>query len=87
MSAFNDTIKETAALVETALDAFLPTREGPLGRVVDAMRWGALDGGKRLRPFLAIAAADMFDAPRARSVSNAAARGDRQVLPEQTKST
>ncbi len=68
MSAFASTIKETAALVENALDAFLPTREGPLGRVVDAMRWGALDGGKRLRPFLVIAAADMFDAPRARSV-------------------
>lgn len=39
-----------------------------MGRVADAMRWGALDGGKRLRPFLVIAAADMFDAPRARSV-------------------
>ncbi|GJL93503.1 polyprenyl synthetase family protein [Hyphococcus sp.] len=68
MSAFASTIKETAALVEDALDQFLPTRGGPLGRVADAMRWGALDGGKRLRPFLVIAAADMFDAPRARSV-------------------
>ena len=43
MSAFASTIKETAALVEDALDAFLPTRDGPLGRVVDAMRWGALE--------------------------------------------
>ena len=68
MSEFDARIKETAALVESALDAFLPRREGPLGRVVDAMRHGALDGGKRLRPFLAIAAADMFDCPRARSV-------------------
>ena len=68
MAAFKDTIKETAALIETALDDFLPTEEGPLGRVADAMRWGALDGGKRLRPFLAIAAADMFDCPRERSV-------------------
>lgn len=68
MSAFENTIKETAALIETALDEFLPRSEGPLGRVVDAMRWGALDGGKRLRPFLVIAAADMFDAPRARSI-------------------
>ncbi len=68
MSVFVRTIKETAALVETALDQFLPTQDGPLGRVVDAMRWGALDGGKRLRPFLAVAAADMFDCPRPRSV-------------------
>ena len=68
MSAFTVAIKETAALVEGALDTFLPTEGGPLGRVADAMRWGALDGGKRLRPFLVIAAADMFDAPRERSV-------------------
>ncbi len=68
MSSFAETIKGTAALVETALDDFLPTQDGPLGRVVDAMRWGALDGGKRLRPFLAIAAADMFECPRVRSV-------------------
>jgi farnesyl diphosphate synthase len=68
MSVFAQTIKETAALVETALDEFLPSQDGPLGRVADAMRWGALDGGKRLRPFLVVAAADMFDCPRVRSV-------------------
>ena len=66
--AFDALIRETAALVEAALDAFLPRRAGPLGRVVDAMRHGALDGGKRLRPFLVIAAADMFDCPRPRAV-------------------
>ncbi|GJL93925.1 MAG: farnesyl-diphosphate synthase [Hyphococcus sp.] len=68
MSAFKKNIQETAVLVETALEDFLPTQEGPLGRVVDAMRWGSLDGGKRLRPFLAIAAADIFDCPRERSI-------------------
>lgn len=68
MSEFEARIKETAALVEAALDGFLPRRAGPLGRVVDAMRHGALDGGKRLRPFLVIAAADMFDCPRPRSI-------------------
>ncbi|MEX0644521.1 MAG: polyprenyl synthetase family protein [Parvularculaceae bacterium] len=67
-AAFDGLIRETAALVERSLDEFLPRRHGPLGRVVDAMRHGALDGGKRLRPFLLIAAADMFDVPRARSV-------------------
>ncbi len=68
MTAFEARIKETAALVEEALDRFLPRRQGPLGRVIDAMRHGALDGGKRLRPFLVIAAADMFAAPRQRSI-------------------
>lgn len=68
MTVFESRIRETAALVEEALDRFLPTRPGPLGRVVNAMRHGALDGGKRLRPFLVIASADMFGAPRARSI-------------------
>ena len=68
MTAFETRIKETAGLIEDALDRFLPTQEGPLGRVADAMRHGALDGGKRLRPFMVIAAADMFDCPRERSI-------------------
>lgn len=68
MADFDILIRETAALVESALDDFLPPREGPLGRVVAAMRHGALDGGKRLRPFLVIAASDMFDAPRPRAI-------------------
>ena len=68
MTDFHTTIRDTAGLVEGALDGFLPPQSGPLGRVVDAMRWGALDGGKRLRPFLVIAAADIFDCPRTRSV-------------------
>ncbi len=74
MAADLDTrISETADLVERALDDMLPAREGPLGRVVDAMRHGALNGGKRLRPFLTIAAADIFSAPRDRSVRVGAA--------------
>ncbi len=68
MTDFDARIRETAALVEDALDAFLPTGSGPLGRVVEAMRHGALDGGKRLRPFLCVAAADIFDCPRERSL-------------------
>ncbi len=67
-AAFDSLIRETAALVERALDGFLPEQGGPLGRVAGAMRHGALDGGKRLRPFLLVAAADMFGVPRARSV-------------------
>jgi len=68
MAEFQETIRETAGAIEQALDQMLPVREGPLGRVVDAMRHGSLDGGKRLRPFLVIAAADIFDCPRERSV-------------------
>lgn len=73
MADFKPLIAETASLVEKALDDFLPPRDGPLGRVIDAMRHGTLDGGKRLRPFLVIAAADMFEVPRARSIRSGCA--------------
>ena len=73
MSAFATKIRETAEIVENALDTFIPEGEGPLGRVAGAMRWGALDGGKRLRPFLVIAGADMFDCPREQSIRVASA--------------
>ena len=33
-------------------------------RLLDAMRYGSLNGGKRLRPFLVVESADMFDVPR-----------------------
>ena len=68
MTSFDAHIRETASLVEAELDRMLPRRGGPLGRVIDAMRHGALDGGKRLRPFLVVASADMFEAPRQRSL-------------------
>ncbi len=73
VTTFDARIRETAGLVESALDASLARRPGPLGRVVDAMRHGALDGGKRLRPFLVIASADLFGCPRERSIRVGAA--------------
>ncbi len=68
MTPFETSIRDVARLVEGELDQMLPRRAGPLGRVIDAMRHGALDGGKRLRPFLVVASADMFGAPRDRSL-------------------
>ncbi len=72
-SAFQAELIAVAAAANSELDRLLPTVPGPEGRVVEAMRYAALDGGKRLRPFLAVAAADLFDVPRARSMRAAAA--------------
>ena len=44
------------------LDRLLPEVDGPVGRVVEAMRYSALGGGKRLRPFLVAESAQLFDA-------------------------
>jgi farnesyl diphosphate synthase len=59
--------------VEAALDRALPEVQGPAARLHEAMRYATLGGGKRLRPFLAVASADLFDVPRARSVRVGAA--------------
>jgi farnesyl diphosphate synthase len=49
-----------AAAVEAALAVLLPGRVGPESRLFEAMRYAALDGGKRMRPFLVLESARLF---------------------------
>ncbi len=53
-------LAEAASIVEAALDALLPRGNGPEVRLHEAMRYAALGGGKRLRPFLALEGAKLF---------------------------
>lgn len=66
-------MRETAQAVTGVLNALLPAVDGVQGRVVDAMRYGALSGGKRLRPFLAVTSARMFEVPENRALRTGAA--------------
>ncbi|MBL27032.1 MAG: farnesyl-diphosphate synthase [Rhodospirillaceae bacterium] len=50
-----------AKAVEGELDRLIVLREGPEARLIEAMRYAVLGGGKRLRPFLAIESAGLFD--------------------------
>jgi farnesyl diphosphate synthase len=59
--------------IEAALDRMLPEVGGPQARLHEAMRYATQGGGKRLRPFLTVASADLFEVPRARSVRVGAA--------------
>ena len=59
--------------VEAVLDLALPAVSGPQARLHEAMRYAMLGGGKRIRPFLVVAAADLFEVPRARSLRAGAA--------------
>jgi len=59
--------------VGEALDRLLPPPTGPHGRVAEAMRYATFAGGKRLRPFLVLEGAGLFDVPRARALRAAAA--------------
>lgn len=58
-------IASVAEAVEETLAAILPTAEGdgPEATLFKAMRYATLGGGKRLRPFLVVVAASLFDVP------------------------
>jgi farnesyl diphosphate synthase len=62
-----------ATEIDEALDALLPTVEGPEGRLYEAMRYAAIGGGKRLRGFLALEGARQFGVSRNAALRVAAA--------------
>jgi farnesyl diphosphate synthase len=53
-------LAEHAAVVEAALDTLLPLPEGHELRLLQAMRYAALGGGKRLRGFLVLEVSSLF---------------------------
>ena len=59
--------------VTRVLDDLLRPVVGPRGRVIEAMRYAALSGGKRLRPFLVRESARLFDVAPARALRVGAA--------------
>jgi farnesyl diphosphate synthase len=52
---------DNAKAVNGVLDDLLKLSDGPESRVVEAMRYTALSGGKRIRPFLVTASASLFN--------------------------
>lgn len=59
--------------IDDMLGAFVESPDGPEARLFEAMRYALLLGGKRLRPFLVVASADMFLVRRDCSMRVAAA--------------
>ncbi len=57
-------LKQVAAEVEAALEDLLPASEGGEARLVEAMRYATLGGGKRMRAFLVMEAASLFRVDR-----------------------
>ena len=58
--ALMDALRDRAAEVETCLDSLLPLEAGLEARLIKAMRYAALGGGKRLRGFLVMEVASLF---------------------------
>jgi farnesyl diphosphate synthase len=60
-SDFEAALEETADRVTVALDALIPRPDGPEARLMSAMRYATLGGGKRLRPFFVVTSGRLFD--------------------------
>lgn len=73
MSNLSLAIKETSAEVAAEMDRLLPLPNTPERRVVEAMRYSALSGGKCLRPFLVMQSAGLFGIEKERAVRVAVA--------------
>jgi farnesyl diphosphate synthase len=69
----HDALCAAAADVEQTLQALLPPPRGAHARVQEAMRYAVFAGGKRLRPFLTLQCARLFDVPREHALRAAAA--------------
>ncbi len=50
--------------IDDAFDALLPVPEDSRARLVEAMRYAAIGGGKRVRPLLLVTVAEMYGASR-----------------------
>ena len=57
-----EAMREAAASMESILDALLPAPSGEEARLLEAMRYATLGGGKRLRPFLVLCGARLCGA-------------------------
>jgi farnesyl diphosphate synthase len=62
---FAQWVKTVQSDIEVALGELLPSEQVVPGHLHAAMRYAALDGGKRVRPLLVFAAGQLFDAPPA----------------------
>jgi len=73
LSDLKKVLAENAKAVNDVLDDLLPQGDGPEVRVTEAMRYATLGGGKRIRPFMVTASADLFNVDRSSALRVAAA--------------
>ena len=70
---FDAALAETARLTDAVIDRLIAVPAGLEARVFEAMRYAALAPGKRLRPFLVLASAQLFAVARRSALQAAAA--------------
>jgi farnesyl diphosphate synthase len=72
LSPIEPALNEVAHFMEDALNEFLPEPMGPQARLLEAMRYATLGGGKRVRAFLVLQSGRQFGVDR-RALSRVAA--------------
>jgi farnesyl diphosphate synthase len=72
-TGFTEALAETAKLTDATLERLIIVPEGYEARVFEAMRYAALAPGKRLRPFLVLASAQLFSVARRSALQAACA--------------
>ena len=72
-SEFQAALGDNAKQVTDMLDALMPLTDTPEARVVEAMRYASLAGGKRVRPFLVTQSAALFGVDTTSALRTAAA--------------
>ena len=65
----SDALERIQVEVDSAFDAFLPVPTDTRARLVEAMRHAAMGGGKRVRPLLVVATAELFGVSRTAAVN------------------
>ena len=73
MQRLESALGEAADAVNRTLDRLVPPVDGAERRVVEAMRYALMGGGKRIRPFLVLNSARLFDVPEIGALRTAAA--------------
>ena len=73
MEEFELALRGAADRVEAELDRILTTDTAPEQRLIDAMRYSVLGGGKRLRPFLTLQTSGLFGVSERSALRAAAA--------------
>jgi farnesyl diphosphate synthase len=72
-TSFDAALAETVRLTDAVIDRIISVPAGLEARVFEAMRYASLAPGKRLRPFLVLASAQLFAVARRSALQTAAA--------------
>jgi len=73
MSEFDHDRQHAVTQVSALLDGLLALPDGPEKKLIEAMRYASLDGGKGFRPYLSYASARLFDVDETSAIRAAAA--------------